>query len=94
MKTIAYTSILALFVISAASPWSSQARVSGPSASGVYRFSPDDGLLKQVVRTDLDGSVVRRAGVMGIVSRGGTIRAGDLIQVELPPPPRLPLTRV
>src|SRR5687767_778917 len=48
MKTIAYTSILALFVISAASPWSSQARVSGPSASGVYRFSPDDGLLKQV----------------------------------------------
>jgi MOSC domain-containing protein YiiM len=53
-----------------------------------------DGLLKQVVRTDLDGNVVRRAGVMGIVWRGGTVRAGDLIHVELPPPPHLPLTRV
>jgi MOSC domain-containing protein YiiM len=53
-----------------------------------------DGLLKQVVRTDDDGQVVRRAGVMGIVSRGGTVRAGDRIEVELPPPPHHPLTRV
>jgi MOSC domain-containing protein YiiM len=53
-----------------------------------------DGLLKQVVRTDVDGNVIRRAGVMGIVSRGGTVRAGDPIHVELPPPPHFPLTRV
>src|SRR5688572_1812998 len=48
MKTIAYASILALFVISVATPWSTRARVGAPSASGVYKFSPEDGLLKQV----------------------------------------------
>jgi MOSC domain-containing protein YiiM len=53
-----------------------------------------DGLLKQVVRTDSDGNVVRLMGVMGIVSRGGKVRRGDLIRVELPPPPHHALSRV
>ncbi|GAA1148453.1 MOSC domain-containing protein [Microbacterium oxydans] len=51
-------------------------------------------LLKQVVRNAGDGKVVRLAGVMGIVSRGGRVAAGDPIDVELPPHPHLPLTRV
>ncbi|MGO4487158.1 MOSC domain-containing protein [Microbacterium sp. 2RAF4] len=52
------------------------------------------GLLKQVVRNAGDGQVVRLAGVMGIVSRGGRVAAGDPIDVEFPPLPHLPLTRV
>jgi MOSC domain-containing protein YiiM len=53
-----------------------------------------DGLLKAVVRVGNDGNVVRLAGIMGIVSRGGEVRPGDLIRIELPPPPYHALTRV
>jgi MOSC domain-containing protein YiiM len=53
-----------------------------------------DGLLKHVVRIDHEGNVVRLTGIMGIVSRGGTVRPGDLIRLELPPLPHHPLTRV
>ncbi|KQY64506.1 MULTISPECIES: MOSC domain-containing protein [unclassified Nocardioides] len=53
-----------------------------------------DGLLKQVVRTGEDGAVERRAGVMGVVARGGDVGPGDPIEVTLPPQPHLPLTRV
>jgi len=52
------------------------------------------GLLKHVVYTDENGAVVRLAGIMGTVARGGLIRPGDAIHVELPPPPHFPLTRV
>lgn len=52
------------------------------------------GLLKQVIKTDDEGHVVRLAGVMGIVSRGGPVAAGDTVHVELPPTPHFPLTRV
>ncbi|REJ05141.1 MOSC domain-containing protein [Microbacterium bovistercoris] len=52
------------------------------------------GLLKQVVGTDGEGNVVRLAGVMGIVSRGGEVAPGDAIGIELPPTPHFPLTRV
>jgi MOSC domain-containing protein YiiM len=45
------------------------------------------GLLKQVVHPDGAGGVVRRAGVMGVVRAGGTVCPGDVIEVELPPPP-------
>jgi len=55
-------------------------------------FQP--GLLRQVLRRGDDGEVERLAGVMGIVSRGGTVRPRDAIAVELPAPPHLPLTRV
>lgn len=55
-------------------------------------FQP--GLLKQVIRTDDEGHVIRLAGVMGIVSRSGRVAAGDKIDVELPDPPHFPLTRV
>jgi MOSC domain-containing protein YiiM len=52
------------------------------------------GLLKHVVGRDQKGAVVRRAGVMGIVLRGGTVRPSDPIAVELPAEPHLPLQRV
>jgi len=46
-----------------------------------------DGLLKQVAYTDADGRFVRKAGVMGVVLRGGPVRPGDPVAVELPPSP-------
>jgi hypothetical protein len=52
------------------------------------------GLLKEVLGQDPDGNVVRKAGVMGVVLRGGVIRPGDPVVVELPPGPVGPLERV
>lgn len=52
------------------------------------------GLLKRLIYKDDDGEIVRLAGVMGIVSRSGTVRPGAGIAVELPPEPHFPLTRV
>lgn len=52
------------------------------------------GLLKQVLGRDEGGNVVRKAGVMGIVVRGGDVRPGDRVVVALPPAPHLPLERV
>lgn len=58
----------------------------------INRFSR--GLLAHLVRTDATGAVQRLAGVMAIVSRGGAVRAGDPIDIELPPGPHLPMTAV
>jgi MOSC domain-containing protein YiiM len=53
------------------------------------------GLLRQVLRTDPStGAVVRLAGIMGTVARGGVVHPGDAIEVDLPPAPHFPLTRV
>ena len=52
------------------------------------------GLMKAVLGRDEQGSVVRKAGVMGIVLAGGEVSAGDLIQIILPPEPHEPLTCV
>ena len=52
------------------------------------------GLLKQVLRREADGSLARRAGTMAVVLRGGPVRPGTEIHVELPPRPHLPLDRV
>jgi MOSC domain-containing protein YiiM len=52
------------------------------------------GLLKLCVGKDADGNVVRKAGIMGIVLRGGEVRPGDPISVELPDGPHLPLEQV
>jgi hypothetical protein len=43
------------------------------------------GLMKRLVFKDDDGHVRRLAGVMGIVARGGVVRPGDQIIVDLPP---------
>jgi MOSC domain len=55
-------------------------------------FKP--GLLKAVVGRDQNGDVVRKAGVMSIVVRGGPVRPGDSITVRLPTGPHRALKRV
>ena len=52
------------------------------------------GLLRQVIGRGADGSIVRRAGVMGVVVAGGTVEPGDAVAVELPTGPHHPLERV
>ncbi|MBB5361127.1 MOSC domain-containing protein [Deinococcus humi] len=58
----------------------------------IDRFQP--GLLKAVLATDGSGNVIRKAGIMGVVLRGGTVCPDDEIRVQLPPLPYLPLERV
>ncbi|MFF8716535.1 MOSC domain-containing protein [Streptomyces sp. NPDC015184] len=53
-----------------------------------------DGLLKHVVGRDESGRIVRKAGIMGVVTTGGMIRPGDPIEVELPAGPHRALERV
>jgi MOSC domain-containing protein YiiM len=55
-------------------------------------FQP--GLLQQVLGRAADGAVVRRAGVMGVVRRGGEVRPGDPVTVVLPEQPHRPLDPV
>jgi MOSC domain-containing protein YiiM len=43
-----------------------------------------DGLLKRVVGRDAEGTTILRSGVMSVVVRGGTVRAGDVVQVVVP----------
>ncbi len=45
------------------------------------------GLMKATLDRDVDGNLIRKAGVMGIVLAGGEVRTGDPIRVELPPEP-------
>jgi MOSC domain-containing protein YiiM len=52
------------------------------------------GLLNAVLDRDANGNLIRKAGVMGIVLKGGEARPGDAVSVELPPPPHKPLERV
>ncbi|MGW8542761.1 MOSC domain-containing protein [Streptomyces albidoflavus] len=53
-----------------------------------------EGLLRRVVGRAPDGSVVRRAGIMGVVRTGGTLRPGDPVGVELPAGEHRPLEPV
>lgn len=57
----------------------------------IESFQP--GLLKELVGYE-DGTLVRRAGVMGVVRAGGAIRPGEPIVVVLPQGPHEPLERV
>lgn len=52
------------------------------------------GLMAAVLGHAPDGSLIRKAGIMGIVAGGGIIRPGDHIEVELPAQPFIPLERV
>ena len=45
-------------------------------------FQP--GLLRAVLDRSADGTVVRRAGIMGVVEEGGWVRAGDALVVTAP----------
>jgi MOSC domain-containing protein YiiM len=53
-----------------------------------------DGLMDATLERAEDGSLIRKAGVMGVVRRGGEVAAGDPIEVELPPVPHSPLEPV
>lgn len=55
-------------------------------------FQP--GLLQRVLSRGDDGTVVRRAGVMGVVRHGGEVRPGDPVTVVLPAEPHRPLELV
>lgn len=55
-------------------------------------FQP--GLMKAVLETDAQGQLIRKAGIMGIVLKGGMIHLGDEIQVLLPPEPFTALEKV
>ena len=52
------------------------------------------GLMKAVLARDLDGRLVRKAGVMAIVVSGGAVHPGDPVRVELPEAPHLRLEPV
>jgi MOSC domain-containing protein YiiM len=52
------------------------------------------GLLKEVLGQDESGNLVRKAGIMTVVLRGGPVRPGDVIMAELPPAPHAPMERV
>jgi MOSC domain-containing protein YiiM len=52
------------------------------------------GLLAAVLDRGAHGEIVRKTGIMAIALTGGTIRIGDPITAEFPPPPHLPLDRV
>jgi MOSC domain-containing protein YiiM len=52
------------------------------------------GLLSAVLVRRADGSLIRKAGIMGVVLAGGTVLSGDPISVTLPPHPHRRLERV
>lgn len=52
------------------------------------------GLMKAVLGRASDGSLIRRAGVMGVVLTGGVVRPGDPVAVELPEGEHVPLAPV
>jgi MOSC domain-containing protein YiiM len=52
------------------------------------------GLMEAVLDRDAAGKLVRKAGIMGVVLRGGEVRPGDPIRVEPPAPPLRPLEPV
>lgn len=54
-------------------------------------FAP--GLLSELVEKTSD-QIVRKAGIMCVAMRGGTVRPGDDIHVERPEGPHIPLGRV
>jgi hypothetical protein len=42
------------------------------------------GLMKATLDRDAQGTLIRKAGVMGVVAAGGEVRPGDPVEAELP----------
>lgn len=61
-------------------------------AFGVARGQP--GLLAAVLDRDEHGGLIRKAGIMGVVLRGGAVQPGDPIRAEFPAEPWERLERV
>jgi len=56
--------------------------------------SIQEGLMQAVLDRDEAGNLIRKAGVMGIVLEGGTVKIGDEIVVQLPKKPYIKLQKV
>jgi MOSC domain-containing protein YiiM len=52
------------------------------------------GLMAATLARDEAGNLIREAGIMGIVLKGGEVRPGNTIRVELPPEPHVRLQPV
>lgn len=52
------------------------------------------GLMQAVLERAEDGGLIRKSGVMGVVRVGGIVRPDDVIRVELPAGPHVPLEPV
>ncbi|MFK7805680.1 MAG: MOSC domain-containing protein [Anaerolineae bacterium] len=52
------------------------------------------GLMAATLDRDADGNLIRKAGIMGVVLQGGTVKIDDEIAISLPPFPHYPLERV
>lgn len=52
------------------------------------------GLTAAVLDRDADGQLIRKAGIMGVVRRGGLVRPHDRLAVDLPSEPHRPLPPV
>ena len=52
------------------------------------------GLMKATISRDGAGQLIRKAGVMGVVLKGGLVRPNDPIEILLPPEPHQPLEKV
>jgi MOSC domain-containing protein YiiM len=49
------------------------------------------GLMKAVLGKDEHGNLIRKSGIMAIVLKGGEVKSGDAIRIELPSAPHRPL---
>lgn len=52
------------------------------------------GLTQAVLDKDSEGNLIRKAGIMAVVERGGVVKVGDSISKDLPDEPRELLERV
>ena len=52
------------------------------------------GLMAAVLDKDEQGNLIRKSGIMSIVIKGGKVKPGDTIAIELPPKPHKSLDRV
>jgi len=50
-----------------------------------------DGLMAAVLDRDEHGTVIRKAGIMGVVAIGGIVRPHDPVEIEFPVAPHEPL---
>lgn len=60
--------------------------------SQIDRFQA--GLTAAVLDRSASGELIRKAGVMGVVLKGGAVRPGDAIEIRLPVAPHQPLVPV
>ncbi|WP_150306745.1 MOSC domain-containing protein [Planctomonas psychrotolerans] len=75
-------------------PDGARLRVTGLRNPCVQLNGLQPGLMKAVLDRDADGALVRKSGVMAVVLEGGTVRAGDSIDVVLPAGPPVALQPV